>query len=180
MLIASGMMYLRLAALVALFNGSLSARLSIPFVVMAGAAILSGWLWSRVPDAGAEEVKREFEPGNPLELRTALGFALLFVVMLVLTRYASVHLGTAGIYVLGSVMGLIDVDPFIMGLTQAASSVTPLDVASAGILVAAASNNVAKGIYAFVLADRKTGIQALIGLLLLALAGLSPLLLGLL
>jgi uncharacterized membrane protein (DUF4010 family) len=179
-LIASGMMYLRLAALVALFNASLARSLLLPFLVLAGAAILGGWLWSRVPDPGAENVRREFQPTNPLELRTALAFAALFIGMLVLTGYTSTHLGHAGIYSLGAVMGLIDVDPFIMGLTQVAgSATTPLGVAAAGILVAAASNNIAKGVYAFSLADRRTGVRSLVALSLLALAGLSPLVFGL-
>jgi uncharacterized membrane protein (DUF4010 family) len=67
------------------------------------------------------------------------------------------------------------VDPFIMGLTQAAGTLTPLKVAAAAVAIAAASNNIAKGCYAFSLADRKTGIQALVMLLALAVLGLIPL-----
>jgi uncharacterized membrane protein (DUF4010 family) len=72
-------------------------------------------------------------------------------------------------------MGIADVDPFIMGLTQAAGKLTPVNVAAGAILVAAASNNAAKGIYAFWLADRKTGVQGLLFLVGLAIAGLIPL-----
>jgi hypothetical protein len=42
-------------------------------------------------------------------------------------------------------------------------------------MVAAASNNVVKGVYAFWLADRSTGRQALVVLVALAIAGLAPL-----
>ena len=62
----------------------------------------------------------------------------------------------------------------IMGLTQAAGTLTPLKVAAVAILIAAASNNIAKGIYAFSLADRKTGIQSLVFLVALAALGLIP------
>jgi hypothetical protein len=72
-------------------------------------------------------------------------------------------------------MGVTDVDPFIMGLTQAAGSLTPLKVAAGAILIAAASNNVAKGIYAYSLAGRKTGVPSLLVLIALAAAGLIPL-----
>jgi len=99
----------------------------------------------------------------------------VFVGMLIATRLATLYLGRAGVYVLGAVMGLTDVDPYIMGMTQAAGSITPLGIAATGILVAAASNNVAKGVYALTLADRKTGREALVALVLLALAGLAPL-----
>jgi uncharacterized membrane protein (DUF4010 family) len=174
-LMGSGMMYLRLAALVAIFNASLGAHLWPSFVALAAAALIGGWAWSRVPDRDAHTVERQFTPANPLQLRTALFFAAVFVGMLIATRLATLYLGRAGVYVLGAVMGLTDVDPYIMGMTQAAGSITPLGIAATGILVAAASNNVAKGVYALTLADRKTGREALVALVLLALAGLAPL-----
>jgi uncharacterized membrane protein (DUF4010 family) len=72
-------------------------------------------------------------------------------------------------------MGFTDVDPFIMGITQSAGRTAPLAVAAAAILVAAASNNLIKGVYAYFWADRKTGKQGLYLLLSLAVAGLVPL-----
>jgi len=73
-------------------------------------------------------------------------------------------------------MGVTDVDPFIMGMTQSAGGITSLKVAAAAILIAAASNNLVKGIYAYSLSDRKTGVESLGLLAGLALAGLAPLL----
>jgi uncharacterized membrane protein (DUF4010 family) len=175
-LVASGVMYLRLAGLVMIFNGNLITILGVPFLVLAGASIACGWLWSRVPDATAGDVEREFEPKNPLELRAALGFAVLFVTMLVATHLVVTYLGKAGVYSLAALMGVTDVDPFIMGMTQAAGSNAPLGVAAAAILIAASSNNLVKGIYSFSLSDRKTGVLSLSLLAALALAGLTPLL----
>jgi uncharacterized membrane protein (DUF4010 family) len=136
----------------------------------------TGWFWSRLPDASAQEVKREYVPRNPLELRAAALFALLFLAMLTATHLAAVYLGAAGIYTLAAVMGLADVDPFIMGMTQSAGASTSLLVASAAIAIAAASNNVVKGVYAYSLADRKTGVQSLCLLVSLAALGFIPLL----
>jgi len=175
-LVASGMMYLRLAGLVMIFNRSLITLLGVPFLVLAGASIASGWLWSRVPDAKAGDVAREFEPKNPLELRAALGFAVLFVTMLVATHLVVTYLGKAGVYSLAALMGVTDVDPFIMGMTQAGGGSAPLGVAAAAILIAASSNNLVKGIYSFSLSDRKTGVLSLSLLGALAVAGLTPLL----
>lgn len=174
-LIASGMMYLRLAALLGLFNRSLLLTLGLPFGVLACVAVGAGWLWSRRPDPNPSEVTREYQPKNPLELRAALLFGLLFVVMLVVTHLVVVHLGKAGVYVLAGVMGVSDVDPFIMGMTQAAGSVTPVSVAAAAIVIAASSNNVVKGTYAYTLSGRETGVQSLTLLVGLALLGLVPL-----
>ncbi len=175
-LIASGMMYLRIIALVSLFSRSVLALVGVPFAALAAVAGIIGWIWSRLPDGSSGEVKREYQPGNPLELRAAFLFALLFLFMLVATRLASAYLGKGGVYALGAIMGLADVDPFIMGMTQSAGAATQLPVAASGILIAAASNNVAKGIYAYTLSDRRTGVQSLCLLVALAILGLSPLL----
>jgi uncharacterized membrane protein (DUF4010 family) len=172
-LIASGMMYLRLVALLGLFNRSLLLALGLPFAALAGVAVGVGWLWSRRPDHNPSEVEREYEPKNPLELRAALLFALLFLGMLIVTHLAVVYLGKAGVYTLAGLMGVVDVDPFIMGMTQSPSSA--LSVAAVAIVIAASSNNVAKGIYAYALSGRKTGVQSLSLLIGLALLGLVPL-----
>jgi uncharacterized membrane protein (DUF4010 family) len=174
-LIASGVMYLRLVALLALFNRHLMSLLAIPFLALAGLAIVVGWVWSRRPDVKADAVKREFEPNNPLELLAAFVFAALFLAMLVATQLAVTYLGRAGVNALAAIMGVTDVDPFILGMTQAAGSLTPLNVAAAAVLIAAASNNLVKGIYAYSLADRQTGIQSLSLLTALAALGLVPL-----
>ncbi|MGA7908644.1 MAG: MgtC/SapB family protein, partial [Candidatus Sulfotelmatobacter sp.] len=175
-LIASGVMYLRLVALLALFNRHLAALLAPAFLVLAGLAIAVGWVWSRRPDAHVSDIKREFEPKNPLELLAAFLFALLFLAMLVATQLAVTYLGRAGVDTLAAIMGVSDVDPFIMGMTQAAGSLTPFRIAAAAVLIAAASNNLVKGIYAYSLADRKTGLQSLSFLSALAVLGLVPLL----
>jgi uncharacterized membrane protein (DUF4010 family) len=173
-LIASGVMYLRLVALLMLFNRSLGILLAPSFLVLAAAAIVAGWFWSRRPDPVASQVKREFEPHNPLELTAACLFALFFIAMLVATQLAVTYLGHAGVRLLAAVMGVTDVDPFIMGMTQAAGTVTPLPLAATAVLIAAASNNLIKGVYSYCLADRKTGVQSLSLLVVLGAAGLVP------
>jgi uncharacterized membrane protein (DUF4010 family) len=175
-LIASGVMYLRLAALLALFNRQLMAALAPSFLVLAGVGAAAGWLWSRRPDSDSAKVSRKFEPSNPLELRPAFLFASLFLAMLVCTQLAVTYLGRAGVDALAAVMGVTDVDPFILGMTQSAGGATPLKLAAAAILIAAASNNLIKGIYAYSLAGRKTGMQSFGLLAGLALLGLLPLL----
>ena len=175
-LVASGMMYLRLAGLVTIFNRNLIAILGVPFLTLAGGSIACGWLWSRLPDAKTGDVEREYQPKNPLELRAALGFAVLFATMVVATHLVVTYLGKAGVYSLATLMGVTDVDPFIMGMTQAGGSSAPLGVAASAILIAASSNNLAKGIYAYSLSDRKTGVLTLSLLAILAAAGFAPVL----
>ena len=175
-LIASGVMYLRLVALLTLFNRHLGAMLALPFLILAALAIAIGFFWTRRPDPADSQIKREFEPGNPLDLKAAFLFAGFFVAMLIATQLAVTYLGRAGVNILAAVMGVTDVDPFIMGMTQAAGTLTPLKVAATAVMIAAASNNLVKGIYSYCLADRQTGTQSLSLLVALAAAGLVPLL----
>jgi len=174
-LIASGVMYFRLVILLALFNRQLMLLLYLPLLLLATLAVAVGWLWTRWADKNAKEVQRESEPSNPLELLTAFLFAALFLAMLVATQLAVTYMGKTGVNLLAVLMGISDVDPFIMGLTQAAGTLTPLKEAAAAVAIAAASNNLVKGIYAYSLADRKTGVQSLLMLAALAALGLAPL-----
>jgi uncharacterized membrane protein (DUF4010 family) len=174
-LIASGMMYFRLVLLVAIFNRALLSVLGIPFILLAGSALLTGWVWSRISDPPSHKSDRSLEPANPLELRAALLFGALFVAMVIMTHLAITYLGHKGVYALGGIMGLADVDPFILGIAQSAGRDVPVSVGAAGISVAAVSNNLAKAFYAYCFSDRKTGLQSALLLGSLALAGLIPL-----
>jgi uncharacterized membrane protein (DUF4010 family) len=176
-LLASGVMYLRLAGLVTLFNRNLILLLGPPFLALAAAGIAGGWLWARIPDAKTGDVVRESEPKNPLELRAALLFGAMFIAIMIVTHLVVAYLGKTGVYALAALMGVTDVDPFIMGMTQSAGAGAgaTLTVASAAILIAASSNNLVKGIYAHFFSDRKTGLQSLCLLAALSAAGLIPL-----
>jgi uncharacterized membrane protein (DUF4010 family) len=172
-LMASGVMYLRLLVLVGLFNRPLMKQLLASFLPAGGVALLAGWLWSRLSDAGGKHDEKDAAVKNPLELSAAFLFALVFVVVLAATHYATVYLGRRGVYGLAVLTGVSDIDPFVLGLTQSVG--TPLGLAAGGIMIAAASNNVMKGAYAIGFADRKTGTQALALLLAVSFLGLLPL-----
>jgi uncharacterized membrane protein (DUF4010 family) len=175
-LIASGMMYIRLTALLGIFNRNLMMLLWPSFAVLAGLAIAAGWLWSLLPDSKTGPIRPEYQAKNPLEFRAAFLFGLLFLGMVIITHYALVYLGKTGLYSVAAVMGVVDVDPFILGMTQSSGGSTPVEEAAVAILIAAASNNLVKGIYAYVISDRKTGVQSLALLAGLAMLGLAPLL----
>jgi len=174
-LVASGVMYLRILVLLGIFNRPLLHRLGLPFLLLAAAALLGGWFWMRLVDHGGAKTEQPMQPKNPLELSAALLFAGLFVAMLLITHLALLHLGRGGLFAVAGVMGVTDVDPFILSLAASTSTLTPITLAGGAIVIAAASNNFIKGIYAYGFADRRTGAQALVLLTILALLGLLPL-----
>lgn len=175
-LMASGVMYFRFLALIGLFNSALFHRLLLPFLVLGAIGLVGGWAWAVIPDAGgAGKTQADYGTKNPLELATAFSLALVFAVVVVATKYALVHLGSGGIYGMAAITGLAPVDPFIMGLTQTAGKMTPLGLAAGGVVVAAASNNLAKAVIARIIGDPKTGGQSFFLLLGLTAIGLVPL-----
>jgi len=174
-LIASGVMYFRFLALIGIFNLQLMNRLLIPFLVLGAIGSAGGWAWSCLTDAPTTETIPAYSTRNPLELGSAFLLGLVFLVVLVATNFALIHLGNGGIYGMAVISGLAPVDPFIMGLTQTAGKMTSISLAVTGVILAAASNNFAKAFIAFALADRKTGRQSLILMLGLTALGLVPL-----
>ena len=171
-LMASGTMYLRLLILLALFNRGLAASLLWPFLIAGMGALVFGWYWGRVPASSGEGGQVNLPVKNPLELSAAFLFAGMFMVLLAASHYALEHFGRGGIYGLAAIAGMTDIDPFVLGMTQSGQASA---FAAHAIAIAASSNNVVKGFYAFGFADRRTGVQALVLLSALALVGLVAL-----
>jgi uncharacterized membrane protein (DUF4010 family) len=174
-LAASGMMYLRVLVLVGVFNRPLMWRLLPAFLPLACVGLAAGWIWSHIHRAEDHHGRGDTATRNPLDLRSAFLFAFIFLAMVVVTHLAVTYLGRLGVYSLAAIMGVTDVDPFIMGLTQASADASSLPLATVSIVLATASNNLMKGGYAFAFAKGQTGRWSLVMLACLAVAGLLPL-----
>ncbi|MCB0614542.1 MAG: DUF4010 domain-containing protein, partial [Phaeodactylibacter sp.] len=119
-LIATAMMYLRILALAFLFNASLGKKLLLPFLVLSlltAAVSTFFYFQNRNKEARHGEPTTENQP-NPLEFRTALLFAFLFVFFAALTHYVLKFYGSNGLTVLSFVVGVTDIDPFLLNLFQ--------------------------------------------------------------
>src|SRR5262249_13760220 len=99
---ACGVRYARLTILIAFFNRPLALRVAPAFIALAILGGIGGWLISR-RSTGRGEPRPS--PQNPLQLRAAFLFALLFMTVLVLTRFARTYLGSIGMYALAAVVG---------------------------------------------------------------------------
>ena len=174
-LAASGVMYVRFLVLIAFFNIALARTLLPGFAIGALVGALGGWLIATRGD-GADGTRPSAGPkANPLEIKAALLFAVVFVALLVITALVRESLGPRGLYTLAGIVGVTDVDPFILGVTQEHATALSLHVAATAIIIAASSNNLIKAVYARSFADRATGTRAallLIGLAVVGLVGL--------
>ena len=151
---ATGMMYFRIIALVWLFAPELGRFLLKPFSLLA-LICLAVSLGLNVTLRGHSEGAVERPSINPLQLINAILFAIVFVVITVITRLAIRQFGQAGLFVIAGIMGPTDIDPFVMSMTQ--HMTISLKNASMAIGIAVASNNIFKGMYAWYLAGSRVG-----------------------
>ncbi len=175
-LTASGIMYIRIFLLIFVFNSSLAMKLFWPSVILFVVGVCGGILWTRIREDEKHEIERKYAPKNPLALRSALFFAMVFLVVLIVTELVVKFVSAQLIYPLAAIMGLSDVDPFIMSLTQTGGKALTLDTAARAVIIATSSNNVIKGVYSSIFGEKRTGSQSFYLLLGLALLGMAFLL----
>jgi uncharacterized membrane protein (DUF4010 family) len=175
--LATAIMYLRILAVTAVFNMGLARPLALPMVALsaAGFAIcaLQYWVFDK-PAANVEQSAVKLETSrNPLELGAAATFAVLFVLVSILTSWATKEFGAAGIYTLAAIVGVSDIDPFVLNLAQAPHEGLTVSAIVAAILIAASSNNVLKAFYAAAFAGGRATAGAAVALVILAIAGVA-------
>ncbi|HVS75500.1 MAG TPA: DUF4010 domain-containing protein [Steroidobacteraceae bacterium] len=168
--IATAIMYVRIDVVVALFNWRLAWVLLPPLAgLFVLAAATAAWQWRRRRPRGPAPGKLPVT--NPLQLPAAVTFAALFVLVALASSWVRGSFGRPGVYLLGAVAGVTDIDPFVLNLAQ--GSVTGMSAQSIGsaILIAASSNNVLKALYAIAFGGLRACLRPAVTLLTLAAAG---------
>ncbi len=170
--LATGIMYLRILVVVAVFNPPLARLLSVPMVGLALIAFVISAIQYRLHSAAGAAAVPETSGGNPLEIGAATLFAVLFLVVSIASSWTASRFGTAGVYTLAAIVGVTDIDPFVLNLAQGGAAGVTAGAAAAAILIAASSNNLLKAVYAVGFAGR-TAIGSATALLALAILGLG-------
>jgi len=174
--LATGMMYLRLLAIAAIFQWQIAVLLALPMIVLAAVAwMISLMLTKKELRKGAESVPFvEEHHANPLDLKIAFTFAGLFILMTALTDWVSHTFGSAGLSILALIVGFTDIDPFVLSLLTGQFKADVVTLAQA-VLIAAGSNNFLKAVYALWLGEKRMGR---VSALWLSVLGLLTILLG--
>lgn len=177
--LATGIMYLRIAAVIAIFNLTL-ARLLAPFLgglALTAFVICALQYWGHRPGAKEQaEPQTTMQPstkGNPLEIGPAAIFATLFIAVSLASSFATTQFGASGIYALAAIIGVSDIDPFVLNLAQGGAASLPNSALAAAILIAASSNNVLKAFYAICFAGGRATATSAAALIALAIAGVG-------
>jgi uncharacterized membrane protein (DUF4010 family) len=173
--LATAVMYLRILAIVAIFNFALARTLALPLCTLSLAGLVFCALQYRLgKGTGKEPVEpmRLATSTNPLELGAAAIFAVLFVAVSLISTVAKSQFGISGIYALAAIVGVSDIDPFVLNLVQGGVAGVENTGLAAAILIAASSNNILKAVYAAGFAGRATGTSAG-ALIALAVAGFA-------
>jgi uncharacterized membrane protein (DUF4010 family) len=162
--LATGMMYARLFAVIVLLGHTGAALALAPAfgALFAGSLAVAGVLTWRA--RGATTGAHPAVSANPLDLPVAFLFALLFVVFAALTNAVTATFGASGLHVLSFMVGFSDIDPFIFSLLAGSFQVPQAAVVSA-VLIASASNNLLKAFYAMGLSRSRAMLPAALWLL---------------
>jgi len=132
--LATAVMYLRVALLVAL----LATRVFMPLAIILFPATLVAWLAGWWLYRKAPRHEGPSPPGNPIAILPALGFVAFVAIAAVAARWAAGRFGEMGIAVLLLIVGSTDVDTAIItlgGLPAVAISPLLAAIAIAGTII---------------------------------------------
>ena len=169
--LATGVMYVRILVIVAVFNLTLARDLAMPLLSLSAGALLISALQYRMRQPAHPE--RVAVSQNPLELRVATVFAVLFVLTALLSSWVTGAFGIPGVYSLAAIIGVTDIDPFVLNLAQGGTAGVPSGAVAAAILVATSSNNLLKAVYAVSFAEGPATAPSAAVLVALALGGVA-------
>jgi len=152
---ATAMMYCRILILILIFNPVLFLRIYPYFIALFGFSVLIGIIVLFFRNTKINTYDHELNVDrNPLEFKVAIIFTLLFVAFTFITWLIVKNWGNPGLNVLSYIVGLTDIDPFLISLFQGKYSVS-LDMIFVAVLQATVSNNLIKMIYACFFSSKK-------------------------
>jgi len=163
---AVAMMYLRILLIILIFNQELFVKVWFFFVILAVvSAGIALFIYFR--KAGESAVNEGLtEDKNPLEFKMALIFTALYIAFSFITYAVVTRYGITGLNILSYIVGLTDIDPFLINLFQGKFGVG-IDAVAMATLQAIISNNVLKLLYGCFFAGRRSWVILVSGFIII-------------
>ena len=152
-ILANGIMFIRILIEVFVLNRDLFAKVFVPMLILAVVtAIVSYILWKK-----SKYIKGKINLGSPFTIKPALKFGLFFAIILALVKLSDVYLSSKGVYLVSFISGFADVDAITVSLSQLAKTSLTTDIARNGIMIAALTNVAVKGGIAYLFGGKQFG-----------------------
>jgi uncharacterized membrane protein (DUF4010 family) len=157
--VASGTMFLRTMALLAVLNLPLLLTLVAPLGAAAAVTYGGGfWLWRQ---SKAAEAGDGLKLGNPFELWTAVKFGGFLAVVMVAVRAGESWIGPQGVLAVAALSGLADVDAISLSMARLAGTGQTLAIGALAIGAAILVNSAVKAGVAAVAGTRAMAYRLL-------------------
>ena len=166
---ATTMMYIRILILAYIFNAEAGTILLPYFLIFVAAGIIVIMFFLLKDKSLNNTTLKVNETQNPLEFKTAIIFGLLFSFFAILTNLVVSNYGNVGVNILSFIVGITDIDPYILNLFQQVSSHIYIDTIFKATIIATISNNIIKMIYSIILGDSAIKKNVVIGFSILIL-----------
>lgn len=148
-ILASCVMFPRVLIEVAVVNPGLVRQVVVPLVAMLFAGVIAVYILWRRGRAEDEADHGGVELSNPLRLKTAITFGLVFAVVLVAVEAANEYFGSAGVYIASILAGITDVDSITLSVSNLSlKGMLDARVAAIAIILATIMNTIAKAVMA--------------------------------
>jgi uncharacterized membrane protein (DUF4010 family) len=140
---AATIMIVRVAILVFIFNKALLEGLTLPLLVLLFTGLGVTYFFYHKKTSN-ERLTESLPLGEPLNIRDAVFFGVLYTGILLLVSYASSEYGEKGIYISSSISALTDIDAITISVSKLGGSSLTVLTAQIAIILATISNTVVK------------------------------------
>jgi len=140
-IIASAIMFPRLALLASIFNSGILKHLMLPFGLLSLLCIVATLILMRKDD---HKPDTKIKLGNPLNMLNAIGFGAVYLVILFTVFYSNLFFGENGLYYSALIAGLADTDAITISMAKFSLDGEKLQLASLIIITATMSNMLVK------------------------------------
>lgn len=167
--LAATIMFPKIMLWLAFFHGSLLGELwyYLLFITIIG-VVISYRLWRKSRKGGG--VEREIR--NPVNIKDALIFAAVFVIIELFVGWAREEFGNLGIYFASGIAGLMNVDAITLSLANSTRAGLGLSIGATAVMLAAVANTLTKYLFCLIFGGGRLRRISSVAFLPLLVAGL--------